>query len=109
MNLLKAKISGIARGVIVFIALVLQVATMFIISSALQQYATVAYLFIEMLSVILAFRLANDYKEYKEFWLVIVIVLPVFGYFMYFIRAFAAKLRFASQVKKVFVHPPCLM
>ena len=84
MNLLKAKISGIARGVIVFIALVLQVATMFIISSALQQYATVAYPFIEMLSVILAFRLANDYKEYKEFWLVIVIVLPVFGYFMYF-------------------------
>lgn len=84
MNLLKGKISGIIRGIIVGIALILQIWTMLAISALLQEYASVAYMILELSSVILAFSLANDDKDYKNFWIVIVLVLPIFGYFMYF-------------------------
>ena len=84
MNLLKAKISGITRGITVLIALILQLATMVGIVYLLRQYASFVYIVVELSSVILAFILANDDKEYKEFWIVVVLVLPVFGYFLYF-------------------------
>ncbi len=84
MSLFKAKISGITRGITVLIALMLQVVSMFGIVSLMRQYAPFMYIAVELTSVILAFILANDDKEYKEFWIVIVLVLPVFGYFLYF-------------------------
>lgn len=83
MNLLKGKISGITRGIIVGIALILQIWTMIAIVSLMQQYTSVAYIILQMSGVILAFNLANDGKDYKRFWIVIVIILPVLGYFLY--------------------------
>lgn len=84
MNLLKGKIFGITRIVTVAIALMLQVATMVVIVQVMHQYASAVYILLELSSVVLAFNLANDGKDYKSFWIVIVLVLPVFGYLMYF-------------------------
>ena len=67
MSLFKAKISGITRGITVLIALILQVVSMFGIVSLMRQYAPFMYIAVELTSVILAFILANDDKEYKEF------------------------------------------
>lgn len=84
MDLFKTRISGITRGIIVLIALLLQISTTLGIVLALRQYAPIAYIGIELTSIVLAFILANDEKEYKEYWIVIVFALPVFGYFLYF-------------------------
>lgn len=84
MNLLKGKMSGIVRCVIVGIALILQILTMISIAVLLHDHASVAYIILELSSVILAFHLANDGKDYKSFWIVIVLVVPVCGYFLYF-------------------------
>lgn len=84
MDLLKGKISGIARSIIVAVAILLQAATMFIIAYYMKQYSSFIYILLELSSIILAFNLANDGKDYKIFWIVIVLMLPVFGYFLYF-------------------------
>lgn len=83
MDLLKGKISGITRCIIVGIALILQILTMISIVNLMHEYASAAYIVLQMSGVILAFNLANDGKDYKRFWIVIIIVLPVLGYFLY--------------------------
>lgn len=84
MNLLKGKIFGITRGMLVGIALLFQVGFILAIVYYLQEYASYLYILLELSSVILALRLLNEGTDYKYYWILIVLALPVFGYFLYF-------------------------
>ncbi len=81
---MKGAVSGISRAVMVGIAVLLQLAVMIILVYYLQMFSIWVYYVIELFSVILVFGLVNDSESYKHFWIVIVLVLPVFGFFLYF-------------------------
>ena len=84
MHLLKGKIFGITRGVLVGLALILQLVFMFGLVLYLQEDASYLYIIVELSSVILALKLLNEGTDYKYYWILIVLALPVFGYFLYF-------------------------
>ncbi len=81
---IKNQASGITRAITVGIAVILQVVTMVLLVLYLRQLSVWVYYAIEMFSVILIFALVNDSESYKQFWVIIVLLLPMFGFFLYF-------------------------
>lgn len=81
---IKNQASGITRAITVGIAVILQVVTMVLLVLYLRQLSVWVYYAIEMFSVILIFALVNDSESYKQFWVIIVLILPMFGFFLYF-------------------------
>jgi cardiolipin synthase len=69
---------------IVLISIILQVLTMFLLVNLLQQYASWAYLIIEIASVAVVFVLVDNSSSFNSFWIVIIMAMPVFGYCLYF-------------------------
>lgn len=84
MNTLKNNTSGIIRGLTVAIAVILQAITFGVLGIYLQEYATWAYIILEIASFLVVFALVNDQESYRQFWVIIVLVLPVLGLFLYF-------------------------
>lgn len=82
---IKRSAAGLIRAGITAIALILQVAVLIIIVQLLNRYASWLYLLIEILSLILVFGLVNDEQNYKKFWIVIILVVPVTGFVLYFL------------------------
>ena len=56
----------------------------FLVALLLQEYASWFYLVFQIFSIFLVFMLVNDGQSYKFFWVIIVLLLPVFGFFLYF-------------------------
>ncbi len=81
---IKNQVSGITRAVTVGIAVLLQLAAMVALVYYLRFFSVLAYYVIEIFGVILIFALVNDSESYKQFWIVIVLGFPVFGFFLYF-------------------------
>lgn len=81
---IKKQASGITRAITVGIAVILQVVTMALLVLYLRQLSVWVYYAIEMFSAILIFALVNDSESYKQFWVIIVLILPMFGFFLYF-------------------------
>lgn len=81
---IKNQASGITRAITVGIAVILQVVTMVLLVLYLRQLSVWVYYAIEMFSAILIFALVNDSESYKQFWVIIVLILPMFGFFLYF-------------------------
>ncbi|MBR3306344.1 MAG: cardiolipin synthase [Lachnospiraceae bacterium] len=80
----RAKSHGIIRAGSVLIALTLQVLFIVLLAAYLHDYAWRIYFFIEILSALLVFALVNDTQHNQQFWIVIILALPGFGFILYF-------------------------
>ena len=83
-NILKKRSSVLVRAAIVLVSVILQILTMFLLVRLLQEYASWAYLLIEIASIAVVFVLVDDSPSFNSFWIVIILALPVFGYCLYF-------------------------
>ena len=83
MGIVRSKYYGIIRGVTVGISFFLQIALMIFLGMYLLRYSVIAYFMLEIVSVITVFALVNDAESYKMSWIVIILVLPVSGLFLY--------------------------
>lgn len=84
MDLLRKRHAGITRAVTVGIAVLLQLVVVFFLAMVLQEYSSWFYLIFQIFSIFLVFMLVNDGQTYKFFWIIIVLLLPVTGFFLYF-------------------------
>ena len=84
VNIIKSKYYGIIRGVTVGIAFLLQIITMVLLAVYLFRGFFIIYLLMELLSVLTVFALVNNAESYKMSWIIIILVLPVAGLFLYF-------------------------
>lgn len=85
MNLLRSKYYGIIRGITVAISLLLQAITMILLALYLFRFFLITYLFLEVISILIVFTLVYNEESYKSFWIIIILVLPVSGLFLYFV------------------------
>ena len=83
-KMIKNKSSILIRAVIVLVSIALQILTMLLLIGILKDYASWAYLFLEMISIAVVFVLVNDSSSFNSFWIVIITAMPVFGYCLYF-------------------------
>lgn len=81
---IKRQAQGLIRAATVAFAVLLQLAFMLSLAYFLQHYAIGIYLFMEILGILFVFMLINASESYKQFWIIIVLVLPVVGLFLYF-------------------------
>ena len=84
MGIVRSKYYGIIRGVTVGISFFLQIGLMIFLAMYLMRYSIIAYFTFEIVSVITVFALVNNAEAYKMSWIVIILVLPVSGLFLYF-------------------------
>ncbi|MBR3525190.1 MAG: PLDc N-terminal domain-containing protein, partial [Lachnospiraceae bacterium] len=80
----KAKSHGLFRAFTVLAALLVQLGLIMALAFFLHAYAWKVYFFIEILSGFLVFSLVNDTEYNRQFWIVIVLALPGFGFILYF-------------------------
>lgn len=84
MKSIKSRYYGIIRGSTVGIAFALQILTMLLLAIFLLRGFLVIYFLLEMVSVLTVFALVNDEEPYRNSWIVIILLLPVTGLFLYF-------------------------
>lgn len=84
MSIVRSKYYGIIRGVTVGISFFLQIGLMIFLSMYLMRYSIIVYFILEVVSVITVFVLVNNAESYKMTWIIIILVLPVAGLFLYF-------------------------
>ena len=84
MGIIRSKYYGVLRAVTVGIAFFLQIAIMIFLAVYLMKYSIIAYLLLELVSVITVFALVNNAESYKMSWIIIILVIPVAGLFLYF-------------------------
>ena len=108
-NIIRKRQSVIIRAAIVLISIILQIITMMLLVGLLQEYASWAYLLLEIVSIALVFALVNDSSSFNSFWIVIILAFPVFGYCLYFMwgrkhknRAFYKKFKSISEKGRIF-------
>ena len=80
----RAKYLGIIRSASVLTVLFLQVFFIAALTYWLRTDALKIYFAVEILSVIVAFALVNHDAYNRIFWIVILLVLPGFGFILYF-------------------------
>lgn len=84
MGIVRSKYYGILRAVTVGMAFFLQIGIMIFLAMYLMRYSIIVYFILEIVSVITVFALVNNAESYKMSWIVIILVLPVAGLFLYF-------------------------
>ncbi|MDE7478958.1 MAG: PLDc N-terminal domain-containing protein, partial [Lachnospiraceae bacterium] len=84
MGIVRSKYYGIIRGVTVGMAFFLQIALMIFLGMYLLRYSVIIYFILEIVSVITVFVLVNNEESYKMSWIIIILVMPVSGLFLYF-------------------------
>ena len=80
----RTKYHGIIRALSVLVVFVLQIVFVGILAQVIQQYAVQIYFAVEILSVMLVFALVNDTDYNQQFWIVILLLMPGFGFILYF-------------------------
>ncbi len=83
MHTFKNKIQLITRGLTVLVALVLQIVFYLVIGLYLQRFATGIFVFVEILSLVTVITLVNEQELYRQVWVIIVLVFPALGLFLY--------------------------
>ena len=81
----RARYYGILRVCTVLLSLGLQIVLVAGLIFYLRQYAGGIYLVIELLSIIVVFGLVNEDNYNRQFWIVIIMVLPGFGFLLYYL------------------------
>lgn len=84
MGIIKSKYYGIIRSVTVGLAFFLQIGIMLFLALYLMRYAVIVYFILEFSSIITVFALVNNAESYKISWIIIILVVPVAGLFLYF-------------------------
>lgn len=84
MKIFRKRYQGFLRIATVGVGVILQVLFLFLASSLLQQYFSWFYILVEVIAICAAFSLVYNEESYKESWIIIILVLPVFGFFLYF-------------------------
>lgn len=84
MGIVRSKYYGIIRGVTVGVAFLLQIAIMIFLAVYLMRYSVIVYFALELISVFTVFALVNNAESYKMSWIIIILVIPVAGFFLYF-------------------------
>ncbi len=111
MESFKSNSQVIVKGLTVAVAVVLQVITFVFLTLYVQAYFTWAYVALQSISFILIFALVNDQETYRQFWIIIVLVFPVTGLFLYFMWGrrrsnSRANVRFRSIEAKLQAYAP---
>lgn len=75
--------TAVFRGSLVIIGIILQFFVMLLLSLFMMQYSIILYLLLELVGVIFAVYIIYTGESYRHFWLVIMLMLPVVGMFMY--------------------------
>lgn len=83
MGIIKSKYYGIIRGFTVGTAFFLQIGIMLFLAMYLKQYSVQIYFILEFASIVTVFALVNNSESYKITWIIIILVLPVAGLFLY--------------------------
>lgn len=84
MKLLRRRYQGILRAATVGISVILQVIFLVLMAEVFKEYSSWVYILLEIFSICLVFFLVNNGESYQLFWIIIVLVLPVFGFLLYF-------------------------
>ena len=84
MKIFRKRYQGILRIATVGVGVILQALFLFLASSLVQQYFSWFYILVEVIAICAAFSLVYNEESYKESWIIIILVLPVFGFFLYF-------------------------
>lgn len=84
MKIFRKRYQGFLRIATVGVGVILQALFLFLASSLLQQYFSWFYILVEVIAICAAFSLVYNEESYKESWIIIILVLPVFGFFLYF-------------------------
>ncbi len=83
MGIVKSKYYGIIRAVTVGIAFFLQIGIMILLAMYLMRYGIAVYFALEFIGIITVFALVNNAESYKISWIIIILILPVAGFFLY--------------------------
>ncbi len=84
MKIFRKRYQGILRIATVGVGVILQALFLFLAAALLQQYFSWFYIIVEVIAICVAFSLVYNEESYKESWIIIILVLPVFGFFLYF-------------------------
>lgn len=84
MGIIRSRYYGVLRAVIVGLSFFLQIAIMILLAMYLMRYSIIVYFVLEIFSVITVFALVNNAESYKMSWIIIILILPVAGIFLYF-------------------------
>ena len=84
MKIFRKRYQGFLRIATVGVGVILQALFLFLASSLLQQYFSWFYILVEVIAICAAFSLLDNAESYKDSWIIIILVLPVFGFFLYF-------------------------
>jgi cardiolipin synthase len=84
MGLVRSKHYGIIRCVTVALAFIMQIALMILLAVYLLRYSVIIYFVLEFISVVTVFALVNNAESYKMSWIIIILVMPVAGLFLYY-------------------------
>jgi cardiolipin synthase len=84
MKIFRKRYQGFLRIATVGVGVILQALFLFLASLLLQQYFSWFYILVEVIAICAAFSLVYNEESYKESWIIIILVLPVFGFFLYF-------------------------
>lgn len=76
--------TAFTRGALVIVGILLQFAVMLLSSLLVMRYAVLLYVFLEIVGVVFAIYIVYDSESYRYFWLVIILLFPVVGLFLYF-------------------------
>ena len=80
----RAKYHGLIRAATVLAVLFLQVAFIAALAYWMQTDGLKIYFVVELLSIAIVFGLVNSEAYNQTFWIVILLVLPGFGFILYF-------------------------
>lgn len=84
MKAIKKKSYGIVRGITVGIAFFLQIIVMVLLSLYIMKGAFAVYAVLDIIGVLVVFSLVNGEETYKTSWILIILLIPVGGLFLYF-------------------------
>ena len=77
--------TAFTRGILVIIAILLQIFVITLASFYLMQYSLILYFVFEVIGVIFSIYIVYDSESYRYFWPVIILLFPVVGLFLYFV------------------------
>lgn len=72
------------RGITVVVGIILQFLFMLLLSLLMIRYSILLYLILEAIGIIVGVYVVYDSESYRYFWLIIILLLPVVGLFLYF-------------------------
>lgn len=85
MKVVRKRYVGLIRAATVGMALIIQVVFLMLMAGILKQYSSWFYILLEIISIFVAFSLVSGGESYKHSWIIIILLLPVLGFFLYFV------------------------